>query len=130
MPTGKPGRPAKRLRMGVRVRLKNKGAKKRSRRARQKYQSPVAEHPATVHQIDNADIHANHIEALNGSLRRRNAAFRRKTNTYAKSCSGLQRTLNLYWLVHNFARAHFTTKIVPAVKLEVLEVGAFLVTTL
>jgi hypothetical protein len=35
----------------------------------------------------------------------------------------LQRTLDLYWLVHNFVRAHFTTKIVPAVKLGVMEVG-------
>ena len=115
--TGKPGRPAKRLRKGVRIRLKNKGAKKRAGRARPKYQAPVAEHPETVQEIHNADIQANHVEAFNRSLRRKNAAFRRKTNTYAKSCYGLQRTLNVYWLVHNFVRAHFTTKIVPAVKL-------------
>ena len=106
--TGKPGRPSKRLREGVRVRLKNKGSK--TRRGRPKYQAPLLEHPETVHEIVDKEIHANHVEAFNAALRRRNSAFRRKTNTYAKSCSGLQRTLNLYWLIHNFVRAHFTTK--------------------
>lgn len=119
--TGKPGRPSKRLRKGVRVRLKNKGSK--TRRGRPKYQAPLLEHAETVHEIENKEIHANHVEAFNAALRRRNSAFRRKTNTYAKSCSGLQRTLNLYWLIHNFVRAHFTTKVVPAVQLGILEVG-------
>lgn len=32
---------------GVQVRLKNKGARKRSGRKRPKYQAPVAEHPET-----------------------------------------------------------------------------------
>ena len=121
--SGKPGRPAKRLPKGVRVRLKNKGSKKRTGRRRKKYQAPVAEHPETVHQIADEQIHANHVEAFNASLRRRNAAFRRKTNTYAKSRSALQRTLDVYWLVHNFVRVHFTTKAVPAVKLGILETG-------
>ena len=70
-----------------------------------------------------AQIHANHVEAFNAALRRRNAAFRRKTNTYAKSRQALQRTLDAYWLVHNFVRVHFTTKVVPAVKLGILEIG-------
>lgn len=121
--SGKPGRPAKRLPKGVRVRLKNKGSNKRPGRRRKKYQAPVAEHPETVHQIADEQIHANHVEAFNASLRRRNAAFRRKTNTYAKSRSALQRTLDVYWLVHNFVRVHFTTKAVPAVKLGILETG-------
>lgn len=121
--SGKPGRPAKRLPKGVRVRLKNKGSKKRPGRRRKKYQAPVPEHPETTHQIDDAQIHANHVEAFNASLRRRNAAFRRKTNTYAKSRQSLQRTLDVYWLVHNFVRAHFTTKVVPAVALGIFEVG-------
>ncbi|KPQ34465.1 MAG: hypothetical protein HLUCCA11_14295, partial [Phormidesmis priestleyi Ana] len=43
--------------------------------------------------------------------------------TYAKSRQDLQRTLDVYWLVHNFVCAHFTTKVVPAVKLGILEVG-------
>jgi hypothetical protein len=120
---GKPGRPLKRLPKGVRVRLKNKGSKKRSGRQRQKYQVPVPEHPQTVHQVTQQEIHANHLEAFNASMRRRNAVFRRKTNTYAKSRGNLQRTLDVFWLVHNFVRIHFTTKVVPAVKLGILETG-------
>jgi hypothetical protein len=121
--SGKPGRPTQRLPKGVRVRLKNKGTKKRRRRNRPKYQAPVPEHPQTDAQIENAQIHANHVEAFNAALRRRNSAFRRKTNMYAKTRDNLQRTLDLHWLVHNFVRVHFTTKVVPAVKLGILEVG-------
>lgn len=120
---GKPGRPLKRLAKGVRVRLKNKGAKKRSGRPRKKYQAPVPEHPQTQHEVAEHSIHANHVEAFNASLRRRNAAFRRKTNTYAKSRDHLQRTLDVYWLVHNFVRTHFTTRMIPAVKLGIVKVG-------
>lgn len=121
--TGKPGRPAKTLPKGIRVRLKNKGHKKRAGRPRKKYQAPVAEHPETTVKIAESEIHANHVEAFNASLRRRNSAFRRKTNTYAKSRNNLQRTLDVFWLVHNFVRVHFTTKVIPAVKLGILEVG-------
>ena len=121
--TGKPGRPKKRLPKGVRVRLKNKGSKKRRGRPRKKYQAPVPEHPQTDHDVAENTIHANHVEAFNASIRRRNAAFRRKTNTYAKSRKHLQRTLDVYWLVHNFVRVHFTTKVVPAVKLGILKLG-------
>lgn len=120
---GKAGRPLKRLPKGVRVRLKNKGSKKRAGRPRQKYQAPVPEHPQTAHEIAPQETHANHLEAFNASIRRRNAAFRRKTNTYAKSKENLQRTLDVFWLIHNFVRVHFTTKVVPAVKLGILEVG-------
>lgn len=118
-----PGRPLKRLPKGVRVRLKNKGSKKRPGRQRQKYQAPVPEHPQTVHEVSQQEIHANHLEAFNASMRRRNATFRRKTNTYAKSRENLQRTLDVFWLVHNFVRVHFTTKVVPAVKLGILKTG-------
>lgn len=104
---GSVGRPAKKLLKGVRVRLKNKGAKKKSGRPRKKYQAPVPEHPETEHVVNDKDIHANHVEAFNASLRRRNSAFRRKTNTYAKSRNNLQRTLDLYWLVHNFVRGYW-----------------------
>jgi transposase-like protein len=121
--TGKPGRPAKTLPKGIRVRLKNKGNKKRAGRPRKKYQAPVAEHPETTLEIAEHEIHANHVEAFNASLRRRNSAFRRKMNTYAKSRDTLQRTLDVFWLVHNFVRVHFTTKVVPAVKLGILQVG-------
>jgi len=49
----------------------------------------------------------------------------RKTNTYAKAETGLQRVLNIYWVIHNFVRVHFTlyTKEVPAVSLGVMESG-------
>ena len=120
---GRPGRPRKRLRRGVRVRLKNKGSKKRRGRPRPKYQAPVPEHPQTASVIDEATIHANHVEAFNAALRRRNAAFRRKMNTDAKTTWDLQRTLNLHWLIHNFVRIHFTTHKVPAVAIGILETG-------
>jgi len=123
MRTGEPGRPAQRLPKGVRVRLKNKGARKRSGRKRPKYEAPVPEHPETASRLENAEIHANHVEAFNASLRRRNSTFRRQTNTYAKSQENLQRTLDVQWLVHNFVRVHFTTKVIPAVKLGIVEVG-------
>lgn len=110
-------------RLGVRVRWKNKGAKKRRGRKRPKYQAPVPEHPQTDSRVENTQIHAYHVEAFNASLRRRNSAFRRKTNMYAKTRDHLQRTLDLQWLVHNFVRVHFTTKVIPAVKLGILEVG-------
>ncbi|MEM9805940.1 MAG: hypothetical protein AAF959_11715 [Cyanobacteria bacterium P01_D01_bin.56] len=121
--TRKPGRPKKRLPKGVRVRLKNKGSKTRRGRPRKKYQAPVPEHPQTDHGVAENTIHANHVEAFNASIRRRNAAFRRKTNTYAKSRKHLQRTLDVYWLMPNFVRVHFTTKVVPAAKLGILKLG-------
>jgi len=84
---------------------------------------PVAEHSETTQDIEDSEIHANHVEAYNGSLRRNNSAFRRKTNTYAKTVRDLQRTLDLQWIIHNFVRVHFTTKMVPAVKIGILETG-------
>ncbi len=39
----------------------------------------------------------------------------------AKSKKGLQRTLDAYWVVHNFMRSHFTTNKVPAVALGILD---------
>jgi len=42
---------------------------------------------------------------------------------YAKTRDNLQRTLDLQWLIHNFVWVHFTTKVIPAVKLEIWEVG-------
>ena len=122
--SGKRGRPRQVLRRGVRVRLKNKGAQShRWGRKRPKYEAPCAEHPETSQDLPNAEIHANHVEALNASLRRRNSAYRRKTNTYAKKKTGLQRTLDIFWVVHNFIRKHFTTQQVPAVALGILKEG-------
>jgi len=54
-------------------------------------------------------------------LRRKGAAFRRRANTYAKSISGLQRMLDVYWVIHHFIRIHFTTQKVPAVTLGVID---------
>jgi hypothetical protein len=68
-------------------------------------------------------MHANHLEAFNTSLRRRCAAYRRRTNTSAKTTGRLQERLDVYWLVQNFVRVHFTTRQVPAVALGVLEHG-------
>jgi hypothetical protein len=41
-----------------------------------------------------SDIHANHNEAQNSSLRRRASAYHKRQNHYAKVVEGLQRTLN------------------------------------
>jgi hypothetical protein len=68
-------------------------------------------------------MHANHLAAFNTSLRRRCAAYRRRTNTYAKNQARLQERLDVYWMVPNFVRVHFTTRQVPAVALGVLEHG-------
>lgn len=122
--TGKPGRPKKTLPKGVKVRIKNKGSQAYRRgRKRPKYQAPWNEHPDTQQNIANADIHANHTEGFNSSLRRKVSCYRRKTNTYAKQRSALQTRLDVYWILHNFIRPHFTTKQVPAVALGILETG-------
>jgi hypothetical protein len=119
--TGKPGRPAQTLPEGVKVRLKNKGLSPDS--ARSKYEAPQPEHPQTVQNVSEEEIHANHVEAFNSALRRQLACFRRKANTYAKLKDALQRRLDVHWLLHNFIRPHFTTKIVPAVALNILTAG-------
>ena len=120
--TGKPGRPKKVLPEDVQVKLKNKGNQSHKRGPkREKYQTPKPEHPNTTNQIDEKDIHANHTEAQNASLRRKLSSYRRRTNTYAKTQEGLQRVLDVYWCVHNFVREHFTLKAVPAAKLGIIE---------
>jgi hypothetical protein len=119
---GKRGRPKRTLKRGLRVRIKNKGSQAhRPGRKRPKYQSPWAAHPETTHTIEETDIHANHAEAFGSALRRKCTTFRCKTNMYAKSTSGSQRLLHVYWIVHNFIRVHFTTREVPAVALGVIE---------
>lgn len=121
---GEKGRPKKTLPKGVKVRIKNKGSQSHKKgRKRPKYQAPQPEHPDTRQTLENQDIHANHLEAFNASLRRRCAAFRRKTNTYAKNQTRLQQRLDMYWIFHNFVRVHFTTRQVPAVDLGILEKG-------
>jgi len=118
---GRRGRPPKTLPLDVRVRVKNKGSQNASpEHKRPKYEAPQREHPDTEQTFDDTDIHANHVEAQNAALRRRNSAFRRRTNTYAKSQGGLQRTLDVHQIIHNFVRRHWTTGEVPAVALGVI----------
>lgn len=115
---GSRGRPPKTLPKGVKVRVKNKGAQNTApENRRPKYEAPWREHPDTEQTLDDTDIHANHVEAQNAALRRRNSAFRRRTNTYAKCEKGLQRTLDVHQIIHNFVRPHWTTGKVPAVAL-------------
>ena len=122
--TGKRGRPRKTLPKGVKVRIKNKGSQSHKKgRKRQKYQDPQPEHPETIQNIENKEIHANHLEAFNASLRRLCAAYRRRTNTYAKKESRLQERLDLIWIFHNFTKIHFTTRQVPAVALGIMKQG-------
>jgi transposase-like protein len=122
--TGKRGRPKITLPKGVRVRIKNKGSQTHKRgRKRPKYEAPQPEHPDTIQNVEPAMIHANHLEAFNSALRRRLACYRRKTNTYSKHTPALQCRLDVYWLLHNFVRTHFTTRQVPAVALGILDQG-------
>jgi len=97
------GRPPKTLLKRVKVRLQNKGnLSKKKTGVHEKYEAPHNEHPQTNQNISNSDVHANHVEALNAAIRRKNSAYRRKTNTYAKSTKSLQKTLDIYWVAHNF----------------------------
>jgi len=119
--TGKRGRPPATLPKGVKVRVKNKGdQKKKPGRKRPKYQATHREHPDTAQNLVEMDIHANHLEAQNAATRRKNSAFRRKTNTYAKTEDGLQRTLDVHQIIHNYVHPHWTTGKVPAVSLGIM----------
>src|SRR5262245_41441831 len=121
---GKRGRPKKTLPQGVKVRLKNKGSQRHKRGPkRPKYQAPYPEHPATAQSLATTEIHANHLEAFHTSLRRRCAAYRRRTNMYAKNTGRLQERLDVYGIVQNFVRVHLTTRQVPAVALGILDCG-------
>ena len=104
--------------------MKNKGSQAHKKGPkRPKYQTTCPQHPETSNNVTDEETHANHVEANNSAMRRKCSPYRRKTNTYAKSETGLQRVLNLYWVIHNFVRVHFTTKEVPAVNLGVIESG-------
>ena len=70
------------------------------------------------------DIHI-HVRNTTGAYPRqehyrRNRAFRRRTNTYAKNTDALQRTLDVHLLQHNFVRPHWTTGEVLAVRLGIM----------
>lgn len=104
---------------GLNVRLKNKASAQRNS-GLDTYESPVVHAPGAKNILD-TEIHGNHVESFNASLRRRCSPMRRRTNTYAKTKEGLQRALDLHWLMHNFVREHFTTGVVPAVEMGFLE---------
>ncbi len=76
------------------------------------------EHPYTAIS-PKTEVHVNHNEAHNSAIRRRCSAYRRRTNTYAKLGSGLQRTLIVQRLVHNWIRPHWSLgkKTTPAMAL-------------
>jgi len=122
--TGQVGRPRQTLPKGVKVRLKNKGSQPHHKGPkRPKYQAPQPEHPDTPQNLVDEDIHANHLEGFNAGMRRKLACYRRRTNTYAKQEETLQTRLDVHWILHNFVRPHFTTKLIPAVALGILEKG-------
>jgi len=115
-------RPRKTLKKGIQVRIKNKGSRNHKPGPKpSKYVQPKQEHPETINDIENSDIHANHTEAFNASLRRKCAAYRRRTNTYAKVKEKLQQRLDLHWIKHNFIDAHYTTKKVPAIDIGIID---------
>lgn len=121
---GKRGKPPKVLPKELTVRLKNKSSKRRDSGGElKKVEMPRREHPETTYSPDESEVHANHVEAFNSSLRRYLSALHRRINTYAKSVSGLQRVLDIFWMVHNFVRPHFTTRTVPAVGMGIVENG-------
>lgn len=60
------------------------------------------------------------VEAQNVALRR-NSAFSCRTNTYAKCGKGLQRSLDVHQITHNFVRFYRTTGEVAAVALEIIK---------
>lgn len=63
------------------------------------------EHPFTAIS-PNVEVHANHNEAQNSSIRRRCSAYRRRQNHYAKNPKGLQRAITVLRLIHNWVRPH------------------------
>lgn len=64
------------------------------------------EHPFTPIS-PKSDVHANHNEAQNSSLRRRASGYRRRQNLYAKAVAGLNRALNMQRMIHNWVRPHW-----------------------
>ncbi len=76
------------------------------------------EHPYTAIS-PKSEVHANHNEAHNASLRRRCSAYRRRQNLYSKTCAGLQRVLEVQRLIHNWVRPHWGLgkNMTPAMKM-------------
>lgn len=56
----------------------------------------------------NHEVHANHNETHNSSIRRKYSAYRRRQNLYAKKVQGLNRAITVQRLIHNWVRPHFS----------------------
>ena len=97
-------------REGIEVAIKIKGSQGNPRR---EWVNP--EHPFTAISSE-SDVHANHNEALNSSIRRKCSAYRRRQNTYAKNVAGLKRAITVQRLIHNWIQPHhsFDRGITPA----------------
>lgn len=120
--TGKRGRPkgsASCLRKGIVVQRKVKGSQNKIRR-RSRYETPLRLHPDSEI-LEYTDVHANHSEAYNSSLRRRSSAYRRRTNMYAKNNESLDRALGAQRVVYNWVRPHFFHGVPPAQSLGWIE---------
>jgi len=89
-------------REGLEVALKIKGSQGKPR-----VEWVKPEHPFTAISLA-SEVHANHNEALNSSIRRRCSAYRRRQNHYAKTVKGLQRALTVQQLFHNWIRPHWS----------------------
>ncbi len=101
-------------REGLEVAMKVKGSQGHPR-----VEWVLPEHPYTAIS-PKTEIHANHNEAHNSALRRRCSAYRRRQNLYAKKVEGLQRSLTVQRLVHNWVRPHWALgkKTTPAMALK------------
>ena len=64
------------------------------------------EHPFTAIS-PTTEVHANRNEAQNAAIRRWCSAYRRRQNIYAKTTVGLQRSLDVQRLIHNWVRPHW-----------------------
>lgn len=87
-------------RQGVEVAMKVK-----SSQGNRRVESVKPEYPYTAIS-PKSEVHANHNEAHNSALRRRCTAYHRRENLYAKRVEGLQRTLSVQRIVHNWVRPH------------------------
>jgi len=87
-------------RYGVEVACKIKGSQGTPR-----VEWVKVEHPFTAIS-STSEVHANHNEALNSSIRRHCSAYRRRQNHYAKTVDGLQHAITAQRLIHNWIRPH------------------------
>jgi hypothetical protein len=89
-------------REGVEVAIKVKGSQ-----GKRRVEWLKPEHPGSAISAK-SEVHANHSEALNSSIRRRCSAYRRRQNHYAKTSKGLQQAVTFQRLVPNWIRAHWS----------------------